>query len=89
MAGLTGVMSHLRQVGAGELRRLCRSDVVRRSVVVVKMVACWGLLGLVGQLLLQVASSERYQHKISCDMRNCHLLGGKVRGLLCILAWIS
>ena len=35
--------------------------VVGRSVVVSIMVVCLGLLGVVGQLLLQVASSEQYQ----------------------------
>ena len=72
------------EVSAGELRRLCRSSVVGRSMVVFRRVVCWGLLGCLGQLLRQAASSERYQHQISCSTRTFHPEGEKVRGHPCI-----
>ena len=56
-------------MGAGEMRRLCSLSVVGWSMLVLRFVACWGLLGVVEQLLLQVASWEQYQHQISCSMR--------------------
>ena len=70
--GFTGVTSHLRQVGAGELRRLCRSSVVRRLMVVLRMVVYSGLLEFLGKLLCQAASSNQYQRQMSCSTRTFH-----------------
>ena len=43
-----------------------------------------GLLGLLGQLLLQVATSERYQQQISCSTRAFHRGDEKERGHPCV-----
>ena len=66
-----------------------RWRVVGWSVVVSIMVVCLGLLGVVGQLLLQVASSKQYQHQISCSTRTFHWGDGKEWGHPCVSTRIS
>ena len=43
-----------------------------------------GLLGFLGQLLLQAATSERYQQQISCSTRAFHRGDEKERGHPCV-----
>ena len=52
--GLPGVTSHLHEVGVGELRILCRSSVVGRSMVVERIVVCWGLMKFLGNFFIKL-----------------------------------